>query len=347
MKKIVFLSFFFLFLSSCGTSSQIEQAKQDILNPTENIDSIPQGEKALTNTWGELDSSTLPTKNSISVHSLSSENYLTFDDMNVSSLNSGEISFRGKAQAWVEKIVVSFQNATSKFPRDEYTLQTFKVWDTNFSYLASSRFQVLDYGTNIYIFTAYKGQESTQTRVEVYIAPETPPEKVEISTDVRYDEKIIGTENSSINLSLPSSTSYGNPVSTGENSMTYSNIDGFEIEKIDTSTLNCENISETLKESLSTWFYWNNCRDLISVKEGEGKKLIGFYVIRLSGEKYIYEKHYVDFVHGLRATMLLETGTGVTKDSIEAKNAELKSKNTSFSQTQLTDDLMKKIGNMK
>lgn len=243
----------------------------------------------------------------------------------------------------MEKIVVTFENTNSKFPRDEYTLQNFKSGDTQFSYLASSRFQVLDYGINIYTFTAYKGKEFTQTEIEVFIAPETLPEKVEISPDVQYDDKVLGTENMSIDLKLPSSTTYGNPISTSQTSLTYSNIEEFEITKEDVSSFSCENLSEVLQEKLGTWFYWNNCRDFISVKEGEAKKALSFYVIRLEGQNYVYEKQYIDLIHWLRASIVLEKGNWIDKDTIEAKNTGLKEKNLLFVQSQITDDLMKKI----
>lgn len=341
MKKIIFLSLF-LFLSSCGNSSEIQQAKQEILNSN-------QTQESLSNSWATLQSGTgaqeesLPLGNSVEIRSLWENSYLSFDPLDAASLNSGEVSFRGMAAEGVEKIIVTFENTTSKFPRDQYTLQNFKLGDSKFSYLASSRFQVLDYGTNIYTFTAYKGKEFTQTEIEVFIAAEALPEKVEISPDVQYDDKVLGTENTSIDIKLPSSTTYGNPISTSQTSLTYSNIEGFEIIKEDVSALSCENLSEVLQEKLATWFYWNNCRDFISVKEGEAKKALSFYVIRLEGQNYVYEKQYIDLLHWLRASIILEKGSWVDKDTIEAKNTELKERNTLFIQSQITDDLMKKI----
>jgi len=75
------------------------------------------------------------------------------------------------------------------------------------------------------------------------------------------------------------------------------------------------------------------------------EKGISFYVIYLSGDTYTYQKHYIDYVHGFYASYDIETGTGVDKDTISAKNDELKENNERFAKVAITDDLMKKIVN--
>jgi len=90
-----------------------------------------------------------------------------------------------------------------------------------------------------------------------------------------------------------------------------------------------------LRGRINTWFYWNTCRDIT--------KDLGIYfnVLRLEGEKYIYERHYLDFKHNLYGVYELETGTGVTQDTIAEKNNELKERE--FSSLEVVDMLMRDI----
>ncbi len=86
---------------------------------------------------------------------------------------------------------------------------------------------------------------------------------------------------------------------------------------------------------MTSWYYWNTCRDIV---KDYGIK---FNVLRLDGEKYIYERHYIDAKHGLYATYELETGTGISKENIAEKNTEFKTRE--FLSLEVVDDLMKDI----
>jgi hypothetical protein len=120
-----------------------------------------------------------------------------------------------------------------------------------------------------------------------------------------------------------------------ETSFTYTQIKGLEIQKQILWEVSCDDVTEFLAEKLSTWYFWNTCRDIVKDKG------IKFNVIRLAWDEYIYERHYIDFTKWLYGTYELETGTGVDKDTIEDKNTELKEK--SFPTIEIVDDLMKDI----
>jgi len=244
MKKYIFLFSALVFLSACGNNAQVEQAKQEILSPETSVD-IPK-DTSQTGTLAE-ESQETNTKETISILPVSSTQYLTFDTIDETALANGELVISGSAEEGVEKIEVIFENATSDFPRDEYILQTFKKGDASFKYVASSRFQVLDFGENIYTVKAYKGKEISETQITVFVSESSESSfPVEISDDISYESKIIGDEASSITLDLPLSSTFGNPVSTGQNSFTYSNINGFEITKQDVSDISCDTVTATL-----------------------------------------------------------------------------------------------------
>jgi hypothetical protein len=88
---------------------------------------------------------------------------------------------------------------------------------------------------------------------------------------------------------------------------------------------------------MTSWYYWNTCRDIVKDKG------IKFNVIRLQGDDYVYERHYIDFVHGFYGVYELETGTGVTSENIADKNNELKLRE--FPSLDIVDDLIKDIVN--
>ncbi len=56
---------------------------------------------------------------------------------------------------WVDKVVVTYENAWGEFPIDIYKLHNFKPWERKFKYNASYNFKNLDNWTNYYKITAY------------------------------------------------------------------------------------------------------------------------------------------------------------------------------------------------
>ena len=329
---VIFLLASLILFASCGTSQKdIDAAKQDLLQGTSSSQTLSQ------NTNSGVTQSSLETKDmekSIEVIEFGQDSFLKIDELNIEDFLDGEAEISGETLTNVEKIEVDFSNADSDFPKDSYTLQTFKIGDTRFTYRASSGFKVLDFWENIYTFRAFSGTQTSETQVIVRL-----PSENGVSSEEKWfsETQLIGGENNTLLLNLPTSSKYGEPVRLWESSFTYSGIKGFEVTKELIPSVSCENLAQYLSETQSSWFYWNTCRDIVK------EKGIKFNLIRLDGEKYIYERHYIDFEHGLSGSYEIETGIWVTKDTIQIKNTELKDQ--VFPAIEIVDDLMKDIVN--
>jgi len=156
---------------------------------------------------------------------------------------------------------------------------------------------------------------------------------------VEDESKLVGVEENVELVDLPTSQSFGKPLMLGEDAFTYSEIDNLEVKKISVPELSCDNVTDFLSNNINTWFYWNTCRDLLK------DKVITFYVVKLNGEEYVYEKHYVDYVNSFYGVYDVQTGTWITKDNIAEKNKELKALNEEFENTTQVDRLFKEIVN--
>ena len=330
MKKIIIVFSFLVLLVSCGQSqSDVEAAKQKLL--WEDIWAT-QKEKVITNPVKQEDAKEIEKKSAIQIVALSSDQFLEFDVISDAVLNTWEVKISGKTLSWVDKIEVLFSNPTSSYPDDNYELQTFKSgWDS-FRYVASSRNQVLDFDENTYIFTAYAWEKKSQTKVVIVLVdPEKKEEKI------GTESQLIGTEENTLRIDLPTSSKYGEPMMLGEASFTYTQIKGLEIEKEVISQLSCDTLTDFLTKRMKSWYYWNTCREIIK------EKWIKFNLIRLEWDKYVYERHYVDFIHWFYWTYELETWEWVNSENIADKNSELKIQE--FPSLEIIDDLMKDIVN--
>lgn len=332
MKKIIFLSLLSIIFVSCGTSQgDIDTAKKDLLSDTsstssEKIVEIPKVQEQESLEWVKEDSL-------VQIIPLDANSPLSFDDISQRDLSTWEVIITGKIlNAWgVDKIEVFFSNPTSKYPDDRYTLQAFRPWDENFKYIASSKNQVLDFGQNEYIFRAYSGIDENETKIILEVPGESEIEEKWKETS------LIWPEENTIAIDLPTSSKYGEPLRLGESSFTYSQIKWLEISKEILEQVSCESLTEYLSERLNVWYYWNTCRDIVQ------DKWIRFNVIRLDEAEYVYESHYIDFIHGFYGVYELETGTGVNSENISEKNDELK--NRDFPSLEIVNDLMKDIVN--
>lgn len=328
MKKIIVITSLFLLLVSCWESSDLTQAKDELLdrNPV-----VSESENTEQST--ERSENTSVTQNSrIEIIALDADSPLRFDNIPEDSIDSWEVVISGTIlNGWgVDKIEVLFSNSSSDFPDDNYTLQTFKAWDEVFKYIASSKSKVLDTWKNEYIFRAHSWNTENETKVII-----TVPSKLEQS--VWIETKLIGTENDTLLIDLPTSSRYWEPVQLSETSFTYSDINGLEINKEILPEVTCEALTEYLSERMNTWYYWNTCRDIVK------EKWIKFNVIRLDGDEYIYERHYIDFINGLYWVYELETWEGVDSENIKEKNEELKE--NEYEVLTIVDGLMRDIIN--
>jgi len=322
MKKYILFGLILLLLSSCGESKELTKAKDDLLDRTvvETTTEEDNSEKEKKNVYVDQDH--------LRISPTTSMQYLQFDSFWKDDLQDGEVIISWDADSDVEKIQVLFSNNDSDFPDDNYTLQTYELWSQSFKYIASSKNQVLDFWKNVYTFRAYKWKEYSETEITIIFREEQETSWTET--------KLIGSEDDILTIDLPSSSKYGEPVRLGEESFTYSDIKGLEISKEIIPQVSCEDITDFLWERINTWYYWNTCRDL--VKDDKG---IYFNVLRLDWDQYIYERHYIDFLHGLYATYELETGTWVDSENIAEKNTEFKEQD--FTTTDLVDGLMRDI----
>ncbi len=324
MKQLIISIILFLFLASCGTSQEVSQAKETLLTPWEQPEeTIVVEEQAIVENKPAL---THP----VEIVSLTSENPLTFDEISPDVLNTWEVRITWTTDGSVEKIQVLFSNPTSSYPDDDYTLKEFVSWWDTFVYNASSRNQVLDYGENTYIFRAYTPGEVAETKIILRI-----PEKNITSEPKGREDQLVGTEDNTVFLSLPTSSYYGEPIRLGEESFTYTQVKWFEAKKELLPEVTCETLTEYLTENINTWYYWNTCREI------DDGKWLSFNLIYLDGDTYIYERNYFDFVHWLYATYELQRGTWVSSENIAEKNDELKQMD--FPNEQIVDSLVNDI----
>lgn len=328
MKKIsllLIISFVFVW---CTTSQKdVSDAKQKLL---QDDTQVTQTDEVSSQDAEKSEEDSKVAASNIQIIPQDSLWFLSFDDITQSSLTTWEVKISGIARSSVEKIQVLFSNPTSGYPDDDYTLQTYKQWDSEFRYMASSRHQVLDFGENNYIFRAYSWDQISETKIVLNIPDE--------SQEVTWIEKqLIGEEDNTIMIDLPTSSKYGEPMMLWESSFTYTQIKWLELSKEIFQQPRCETLTEFLWDRINVWYYWNTCRDIVK------EKGIKFNVIRLEGEDYIYERHYIDFVHGFYGTYELEKWSGVTSENIAEKNTLLKEQE--FPSLEIVDDLLKDIVN--
>lgn len=284
MKKLIFLLFLFWLASCFGPSKEAQVAKENLLNNSGNEVISENVEKE------ESSSPTLSEKveNYSRVQNLTGA--LLIDILPVDAFLPNQESFdlNGKVLSKdVTKITVSFENPTSKFPKDEnYILQTFKQWQETFLYRAYKKYEVLDEWQNLYRIDAYIGDEVQQSiLLEIFLAPKSqiiPPKEIQMDTQSHESGKMNFSE-------------------------------------LNQTQVTCENISETLTQKYS-WFYWNSCRPIIKDES------FWVFVLRLEWETYLYEKHYFDTIQWISAVVVLETGTGITREQLPEQNQIFKEK---------------------
>lgn len=338
MKKILYIIIVSFILFSCTWWNQkVEDAKKEMLwntwvtnVETKNAEDVIKKEDKVE--------TIVTTNENVNIEYLTTERYISIDPIDEAKLKTWEVEV-----VWttlsnnVDRIEVNFVNKESDFPEDNYELKKFKSWDSTFTYVASSRFRVMDFWENIYTFTAYSWDKISKIKLTINLEN---PEKIareEVKNNTSED-KIIWVEDDTVFLSLPISEDFWKPIMLGEDVFTYSLIDSLEIKKKNAINITCENLTEYLTENINTWFYWNTCRDIVK------EKWISFYIIELKGENYIYEKHYIDFIHWFYWIQWLEKWNWLTSDGLKKKNDELKEKND-YEVIEKTDSLFLDIVN--
>ena len=326
---------------SQNTQSDIEKAKQDLGVIRETLE-VSQSDEVDNSTDQEpaekqIEVGIKPTNTTpqevqqeeyMTVELLSWEDIFSFSMLSAEKiLASDELEIRWTLSQETESVSVEFSNATSDYPDDNYTLQKFQKWDTNFLYRASSKYQVLDYGVNEYIFTAKTQDGISKAKVTII----KPQENISQGEEAM----ILWEEDNLISLELPKSSVYGEPIKLWESTISYTGLKGIEIQRETTIELTgCEWLTDFLSQRINSWYYWNTCRPI-------GETGLSYNVLRLEGTSYIYERHYVDIKKSLYAKYFLEKGTGVSSENIREKNTQLKERE--FPSADIADTLMKDV----
>lgn len=318
-------------LSSCFWTSKddISKAKEELLNEDKSLEE--QFEENIAK-FEEIEKELLENKeDKLIINYLWDNKFIEIDDLSKKDLSKLELEITWKTLTNVDKIIVNFSNTTSNFPIDNYTLKTYKTWDTNFLYRAFKKYETLDYWKNTYLIEAYSW--SLVSKVEIILNVENESENIEID-ETNKEKEILDIS------SLPSWEYYWNPISLWNWEVTYSDIKWLTIEKISwiDLTLDSDSLNSFLATKLKSWFFWNSLRPI------SWNEWISFYVIRLDWENYYYEKHYYTS-SWFYWVLELEKWDWVDLWSISDKNNELKLKNDSFVIVTIADMLFKKILN--
>lgn len=253
---------------------------------------------------------------------------LEFNSFDWENIFDWEVEIKWKTLWEVEKIIVTFDNDSSDFPLDKYTLKQFKSWDKDFLYRAFSRYETLDYWKNTYLFEAYYWDKISKSEVIINVIKK---EEKSVKDKVSESYKDFDLND------LPVSADFWTPVDLWNWKISYSDLSWLEIKNEVNSDLTCETITSTLADKINTWFFWNTCIPI------EDEEWISFFVIKLDWDNYIYEKHYYLSYQWIYWIQELETWVWVDKTNIWEKNSELKLVNEDFSILKITDDLFKQI----
>ncbi|MCH8518760.1 hypothetical protein LAT59_03300 [Candidatus Gracilibacteria bacterium] len=137
-------------------------------------------------------------------------------------------------------------------------------------------------------------------------------------------------------INTPSFVEYGDAVQTSDTSFIYNQVRGLEVFIEQTAEeLTCDDLTEFLTARLQSWYFWNTCRFI------SGERGLKFNVLRLSGEEYVYERHYIDNKSGLYGILELERGEGIDRDMLPEKNTEFRDRE--FPLIEVADSLLREL----
>ncbi|MDD3145539.1 MAG: hypothetical protein PHV23_05520 [Candidatus Gracilibacteria bacterium] len=319
------------FLSSCFSSTEnIDKAKQDLLNGSGVVEEDYTSEEITK--YDELEKDQKENiEEKIVINTLTTDQFIELDSLENKDLLSLEVEITGKTTTNVDKIIVNFSNTGSSFKEDNYTLKTFKPGDKTFLYRAFLKYETLDYGRNVYLIEAFSGEKVSKTELIINVNKEV------VNSDKSSEKEPVASEKVDTS-SLPTSQYFGNPVELGDSKITYSDIKGLQIEKLSGTgvTLDSDSVNNFLSDRIDGWFFWNSLRP---IKDNEG---VSFFVVRLDGDNYIYEKHYFS-PSGYYGVLQLEKGVGADISNLSEKNTELKLKNDTYQTVTIADMLFKEL----
>ena len=331
MKKIFILSLVTLFvLTSCwGTDkNQENDIKNELLNWWNNNNLVVDNNSGKVEIDENRENFDKKSENYLEVNYLTEEKFLEFDNFTISDFKNLEKEITWKTLANVDKIVVSFSNKESTFPNDSFQLKQFKAWDSKFLYRAFKKYETLDYGENIYVFEAYSWDKVSKLQLIINILK--PEQKVLEPVEV---------------WNLPFSSTYWNPVEIWNWNITYSDIKWIEISQVWEIDLknDSDSVTNYLKEKYNSVFYWNSKRTIWT-------NWLSFFVVRASGNNYIYEKHFYSWnLYWVLELEKWDLDSELTLDDklkvISELNTTLKEKNDTFENAKIADKLFADLTN--
>jgi len=334
-----------IILSSCFTSlDDVSKAKEEILSWKIDSESTSKWDKTTTtpieDEWDKYEENMKKfeeaekqnqKKEKYSTRYLTDEKFISLDDLEDVDFSDMKVEITWKTLiSNVDKIIVNFSNIESPYPEDNYQLWKFKAWDETFLYRAFEEYKTLDEWINTYVIEAYSWDAVS---------------KLELKLNNFDDEEMNDTQEETIiediNIdSLPVSEIYWNPVSLWSWKYTYNWIKWLEISNVwDIDLENkWDSVTSYVIDKFDGWPFWNTLRNI------KDDKWISFYVLRLDGDNYLYEKHYYTetWIYWI---ITLEEWTWVTVEGLWEKNKELKNKNEDFVITTISDILFKQILN--
>lgn len=323
------------------TQEAIDKSKEELLKETDKKTEETTSETDNTNT--DIDSSLNPVEEKIelvTITPLTDEQFITVNEISEYDINNKHIviSWTVKEGLTVDKVRVDFSNTDSTFPTDSYVLNQYKPEENKFKYNALRSYEVLDYGENIYVIYAFSWEKVSKTEVKIILQTEEERLKTKQSTSKDNTPVEMSLGESEIST-LETGTEFWTPRKTGENTFVYSDVKGLEITKKEINSPTCDAIDDYIKENINSWYYWNTCRP---IADNDG---VSYYMIRLDGDNYVYEKHYLSFTQNYHWILELETGSGVDSSNIAQKNKELKEKNDEYTVTEVADKLFISLSN--
>lgn len=352
MKKLVFILLPFMLVSCFKETNKIEDAKREALwdkkyEEIVNAEETSTGNDITSNYKEETLVVEKIDKPYIKLENLSREEIFTIPELPTITTATKEFSITWKI-LWefeVDKVMVTFSNKTSEYPNDPYTLTTFKPWDSEFKYNANmTPFNVLDYGVNEYLISAYIWEKVFSQKLEIYIpSPYKEPESSNTEDFKEAEETTWSHKGYDINgnyftVEFPEADSYGSVIEIEDWVFTYSKVEDFKINAVDKLSLSCDNSDELSDHLINEfWYvYWNSCVPLTS------KNWLGVNVLQIKDGKYNYFKYYADTKNALYGIKDLDSGEWIDKTNIADKNKEFKNKD--FSRfVILTDTIFNKV----
>ena len=202
-------------------------------------------------------------------------------------------------------------------------------------YRAFKKYETLDYWENIYVIEAYSGDKVSKLQLKVNL-----PTEEQINKEAKDLDKEKQASEPISTKDLPTSSIFWTPKELWNWKITYSDVKWLEVEKIWSADLtnDTDSVTKFLNSRLKSLFYWNSKRPI------SGEDWISFFVVRIEGDKYFYEKHYYIWWYYWVLSLLQwdfknEWTMEEKTKTLSELNTSLREKNSSFPMVKIADTL--------